>query len=188
MITEIPEYENIAYKNAPVDEVLLARLRDALRLPDAGWRARAACLDAPTRAFYPDTRVTTPSVITQCLGCPVRISCLAEALRVNEVHGLWGATMPHERRLLRRRLRTEGLLSKRSGLFRTVIPPTNLASLDWSDLVGQSHASIGDRWVLIGKVPRGVELSGVPDDVELVERRMTDHSARAIYGRRRVDA
>ena len=40
-----------------------------------------------------------------CKSCPLTLDCLEYALRHPELDGIWGATTPHERRLMRRRKR-----------------------------------------------------------------------------------
>lgn len=37
-----------------------------------------------------------------CQSCPVQQACLSAAMDMNERHGVWGGTDPHQRRALRR--------------------------------------------------------------------------------------
>jgi WhiB family redox-sensing transcriptional regulator len=40
--------------------------------------------------------------IAICLACPVQVECLEHALEFNEPMGVWGGTVPKERRAMRR--------------------------------------------------------------------------------------
>jgi WhiB family redox-sensing transcriptional regulator len=70
------------------------------------WRQRAACRGPETALFFPpssterredrDARETRAKAI--CRGCPVRRECLDHALRVGEMHGIWGGLNEVERR------------------------------------------------------------------------------------------
>lgn len=70
------------------------------------WRVHAACLGADVEVFYPHKNtVIVPELIARtCEGCPVRPSCLAEALVYGEP-GIWGGTTERQRATLRRRYR-----------------------------------------------------------------------------------
>jgi WhiB family redox-sensing transcriptional regulator len=70
------------------------------------WRTRAACRGPETALFFPpatserredrDARERRAKSI--CRGCPVRTECLDHALRVGEMHGIWGGLNELERR------------------------------------------------------------------------------------------
>ncbi|MGH8903980.1 MAG: WhiB family transcriptional regulator [Egibacteraceae bacterium] len=71
------------------------------------WRAKAACLDMDTEAFFP-TGVTGAALaqIEQakaiCQRCPVATPCLEWALATHQDAGVWGGLTEDERRTLRR--------------------------------------------------------------------------------------
>jgi WhiB family redox-sensing transcriptional regulator len=75
---------------------------------DRGWRSRAACAGADVEEFYPHKaiRQVPPLVERVCVSCPVRGSCLAEALLHHE-KGVWGGTTETQRSALRRRYRRD---------------------------------------------------------------------------------
>ena len=70
------------------------------------WRRRAACRGPETSLFFPpsnserredrDAREARAKAI--CRGCPVRVDCLDHAMRVGEMHGIWGGLNEVERR------------------------------------------------------------------------------------------
>lgn len=77
------------------------------------WRIIAACNDVPTRLFFPkrggDPRSPEHDASVArlvCSVCPVRKSCLTEALGAgnSQLPGIWGGTNEIERRALRRQL------------------------------------------------------------------------------------
>ena len=70
------------------------------------WREDVACRDADPDLFFPIS--TTGAALRQmeeakriCRGCPVQIQCLAWALASGVTDGVWGATTPDERRVIR---------------------------------------------------------------------------------------
>ncbi|WBB62480.1 WhiB family transcriptional regulator [Streptomyces sp. WMMC500] len=73
----------------------------------AYWRERAACLHADPELFFPAGN-STPTLNqiaeakTVCRTCPVAAPCLEWALRLGQVHGIWGGTTERERREMRR--------------------------------------------------------------------------------------
>lgn len=69
---------------------------------DDSWRDHAACRGIEGDVFYPEKGATATAARVICGRCPVRAHCLAEALRLNERHGMWGGLSAHERRPLRR--------------------------------------------------------------------------------------
>jgi WhiB family redox-sensing transcriptional regulator len=86
-------------------------MRDADQ-PVSRWRQRAACqapgvdpdLFFPVGDFGPALSQAAAAKRV-CARCPVQDSCLAWALHSGEQDGIWGGTMPRERRRLRARLR-----------------------------------------------------------------------------------
>lgn len=72
-------------------------------LESAQWMARAACLNADTEVFFPDTGDSADEAKRICARCPVVQQCLDWALSLPaETVGIWGATTVSERRTLRR--------------------------------------------------------------------------------------
>ncbi|MER7000840.1 WhiB family transcriptional regulator [Streptomyces sp. NPDC000410] len=115
-----------------------------------GAPVQAACHDADPALFFPsghgfDVEEMVESAKNLCRRCPVRLACLAQAIRHSETEGIWGGfTMPELRRLRARanRLRTvdPGIITElRAGL--TVQVPVKerpgvvfrLLSLGWSE-------------------------------------------------------
>ncbi len=68
------------------------------------WWHRAACEGCDTDAWYPETHSKPNPLVTRiCAGCPVRKSCLATAILVDE-DGIWGGTRRGQRLHARARL------------------------------------------------------------------------------------
>ena len=73
----------------------------------ANWREDAACLHADPDLFFPIASLgPAQNEIDQakriCAACPVREPCLAWALDLGGVSGIWGGTSEAERRAMRR--------------------------------------------------------------------------------------
>ncbi len=67
---------------------------------DDGWRDEAICRQFDPEMFYPDHgQVHMANQAKRICNdfCPVRDECLAYALRVDEIHGVWGGMSPNER-------------------------------------------------------------------------------------------
>jgi WhiB family redox-sensing transcriptional regulator len=69
------------------------------------WRQQAACRDADTAIFFPDSDTEAGPALAVCATCPVREACLEFALATNQADGVWGGATETERRRLRRRRR-----------------------------------------------------------------------------------
>jgi WhiB family transcriptional regulator, redox-sensing transcriptional regulator len=73
-----------------------------------GWHEEAACQDGDPELFFPIGN-TGPALMqiaeakAVCGRCPVVADCLAWAVKVGQVEGVWGGTTESERRLARRR-------------------------------------------------------------------------------------
>jgi WhiB family redox-sensing transcriptional regulator len=75
------------------------------RLPDPErWTTGAACAepDAPLMFPYEADRAGIEDAKATCRRCPVRETCLNEALDNNETFGIWGGLTEGERRTRRR--------------------------------------------------------------------------------------
>ena len=73
--------------------------------PDPSWRRRAACRGLDPALFFPEIGESAAEAKAVCAQCPVARQCLDFALANDETLGVWGATTPRARRLLRRGLR-----------------------------------------------------------------------------------
>ena len=72
------------------------------------WMVNAACKGHPAEVFFPDDeRADYTTARHICTGCPVRDECLAFALKLNIGHGMYAGLTPHQRVVLRRRIRHE---------------------------------------------------------------------------------
>ena len=69
------------------------------------WRQQAACRDADTELFFPESDADAGPALAICATCPVREACLDFALATNQADGIWGGATEAERRRLRRRRR-----------------------------------------------------------------------------------
>ena len=72
----------------------------------ADWRDYAACRHADPKLFFPvgtaeEGPVRADPAKRVCSGCPVRAVCLDWALTTGQEIGVWGGTVPDERRMLR---------------------------------------------------------------------------------------
>ena len=75
------------------------------------WRSAAACRFTDPDLFFPlsasgksEEQVRQAKAI--CAACPVRLACLAFALRTHQTHGIWGG-LTEEERYRRRNLARE---------------------------------------------------------------------------------
>jgi len=71
------------------------------------WQADAACngSDTPQQAFFPGQGTSsnaTAAARRLCAGCLVRAECLAYAMTVPDMVGVWGGTSERQRRIMRR--------------------------------------------------------------------------------------
>lgn len=75
------------------------------------WRTDAACRGLVTDWFHPERGGDTSQPKAICATCTVTAECLAYALVNFEKHGIWGGLSERERRPLRKRLVSAGLLA-----------------------------------------------------------------------------
>lgn len=78
------------------------------------WRVQGLCLREDPDLFFPVGSSTSALVLLQteeakavCRRCPVMSRCLAWAVKVGPVEGIWGGTTEGERRVMRRRAAPE---------------------------------------------------------------------------------
>lgn len=72
---------------------------------DRDLRAHGACADRDTAIFFPENEEGEQRAREICAGCPVRTTCLAQALARQEPYGIWGGTTGDERRRMHRELK-----------------------------------------------------------------------------------
>lgn len=79
-----------------------ARLLRALREggQDPAWRTRGACQTVDPELFFPAPSESPEPAVEMCHTCPVQGACLAWALDVGDLHGVWGGTTARERRAM----------------------------------------------------------------------------------------
>lgn len=67
------------------------------------WTSMAACVGTVDDTWFPDVAqpVKRAAAVARCVACPVRRSCLAHALAVEESFGIWGGTTEMQRDALR---------------------------------------------------------------------------------------
>lgn len=82
------------------------------------WRYRAACRDEDPELFFPPSEVGPGAeqiveAKAVCRRCPVVAECLSQAMGEGQIHGVWGAMTPDERRALKRAgVEFDGLLDE----------------------------------------------------------------------------
>lgn len=82
------------------------RLAQESRAPDSAWRSRGRCLELDPELFFPAPAEDPTPAVRICHGCSVAGPCLASALDSGELDGVWGATTPQERQVMRQAWRS----------------------------------------------------------------------------------
>ncbi len=85
-----------------IPDVDVALLPEDPTPPDA-WQDRANCFGIDPDVFFPITEEDAGPALAFCTGCPIKIECLAWALRNGERYGVWGGLTEQQRRRLQRR-------------------------------------------------------------------------------------
>lgn len=89
-----------------------------------GWRVQAACRGADLAVFFPAPGESPDAAAAVCRACPVRATCLDEALRLKDVYGFRGGMTGEER---------GRLLPARNGMKRVpVLEVYALADRGWA--------------------------------------------------------
>lgn len=89
----------MAFKQLGRAEVIMSRVR---HVADHSWVVQARCAEDPPDSLF--VRGAAQRQAKQrCLGCPVRLECLADALQWQCDFGVWGGLTERERRAIRRR-------------------------------------------------------------------------------------
>lgn len=71
------------------------------RRPVHDWRLEGACSGVDPDVFFPLASADATGALSLCSGCAVVGPCLAAALDSGETEGVWGGTVPEERRAMR---------------------------------------------------------------------------------------
>jgi WhiB family redox-sensing transcriptional regulator len=91
------------------------------------WYQDAACAGMDTELFFPERGGSTTAARAVCASCTVRDECLAYALEDEDAFswGVWGGTVPKERRAMRRSAGNEHAHSpdRDDGRRRLASPP-----------------------------------------------------------------
>jgi WhiB family redox-sensing transcriptional regulator len=103
----------------------------ALRMPelprvtgDPAWASRGACRDIDPESLFV-VGAAQHKAKSICMGCPVRIDCLADALDSRAEFGVWGGMTERERRTL---LRRRPDVTSWRAFFRTAQPSEEYAA------------------------------------------------------------
>ncbi len=78
------------------------RMPERLRTADPEWPSRGACRDVDPETLFV-VGAAQHKAKSICMGCPVRVECLADALDSRAEFGVWGGMTERERRTLLRR-------------------------------------------------------------------------------------
>lgn len=72
-------------------------------LPETpAWMEQSLCSQVDPELWFQEKGGSSRPAINTCRRCPVMQECLEHALDNCEVHGIWGATTPQQRRRLGR--------------------------------------------------------------------------------------
>lgn len=85
-------------EDARRDQRLLRAMREGGS--DPAWRTRGVCQSVDPEMFFPAPSEPADAAVELCRTCPVQGSCLAWALQVGDLHGVWGGTTARERRAM----------------------------------------------------------------------------------------
>jgi WhiB family redox-sensing transcriptional regulator len=78
------------------------QVRQVAEAASLDWSECARCRGMDVERFFRRDSEGVASAKAICWRCPVRLECLAEALREPDVRGVWGGTSERERRAMRR--------------------------------------------------------------------------------------
>jgi WhiB family redox-sensing transcriptional regulator len=65
------------------------------------WRQFSLCRDHDADLWFPTATESDVAATTICRACPVRLDCLAWALKYNERYGIWGGVSARARQRMR---------------------------------------------------------------------------------------
>jgi WhiB family redox-sensing transcriptional regulator len=69
------------------------------------WFERALCAEVGPDPFFPKRGGSVAPAVSICRACPVRAECLAYAMDVDDLHGVWGGMSEQGRKKARRERR-----------------------------------------------------------------------------------
>ncbi len=102
------------------EHLTLAEVKTLIKDPKYQWRDQALCLGMDTTdwIFERDLRgqkiaKVYEDAIKICEECPVRSECLAFAIEWKCFDGVWGGTMPHQRKGLHNNQKVRDLFPER---------------------------------------------------------------------------
>ena len=75
-------------------------MREFIERPS--WHAQAVCRGVDPDIMFPGRGQLVLPIAEVCRSCPVRASCLAQAMTDHAHHGVWGGASERHRRTLRR--------------------------------------------------------------------------------------
>lgn len=71
----------------------------AIKIPDpVPWMEQALCAQSDPDAWFPEKGESVSVPRRVCQDCPVRVECLAYAVKNNERDGIWGGLTAYQRR------------------------------------------------------------------------------------------
>jgi WhiB family transcriptional regulator, redox-sensing transcriptional regulator len=149
------------------------------RAPRHRWWDEAACRGKDTELFLDSSRAAVADAKGHCATCSVRVDCLADALRVPLIVGVWGGTTARERDLLRAALapRSEIVFDERVPSPTASTPATQTTSTPAA--TGPDELDAPPEWVRTGSAAARWQHAGhgpgpagrwVVDGIEIVVR------------------
>lgn len=123
--------------------------------PDVVDWDSAGCLTADPEMFYPEVGHSNTSAKRVCAACPIRVDCLAHAMRTREQHGIWGGLSIRDRQKVRAATPSAAAARLLAGhtekLARLVPPPESTCNAGHSVTGGNamrngSYPDGRDRW------------------------------------------
>jgi WhiB family redox-sensing transcriptional regulator len=87
--------------NVSIDEVVDAALSWLASKQRGAWTVQGACYGMNGKGFYPERGESVAEGKAVCARCPVRATCLAEALLKRERFGIWGGVSERGRQRMR---------------------------------------------------------------------------------------
>lgn len=129
-----------------------------------------ACLDMDTEEFFPDgiKNAERPQV---CIDCTITTYCLSQSIKMGELeYGIWGAAVPHERKMLAKMPEPKRSAAIRSfiSVVKTIKPPAQIGYLPGTSVEPTQREECGIELTkdTIGQVVIAAAVEK-PKDVEL---------------------
>lgn len=89
---------------SPTDNTIELDFLSPPILEERPWAVFAACHEADSEMFFPNSREQESRALAICATCPVIEDCLEYAVDSRERYGVWGGTTEKGRRKLLRRI------------------------------------------------------------------------------------